>query len=218
MDNYYALMRTHYNPGKMKEAMVEDIHHTMCEELQTILTEYEVKMGNPYFTRTALVNPTLKDERKLELVCTFQKNKDALLESQTRRILTQIGEVEQGDYLYLPNNWESHLEENVPMAKYLVYSIPKTDHSFDEAIVMECQKNIKIVFCLFAWDNKTRMRINSNDTSASSNSNFECFVKKTPLTAKLGYEITRLMMWDKLLGRYIYREVVASNPLDNKGL
>lgn len=205
--------------SEMQDNMNYALEHNMVDE-------YHTKIGIPYYTRTATVNSTFPDERELKLVCVFSKNKDAILEAMTRRILFENGQLKQGDYIDLPENWESVLVGGEKKLKYIVYSQPKIDHKYSEVIVMECQHTFSLLdndgkvrtYGYYGWDNKSRMRLSINDSANVDNSNFEAFVKKDEYTARLGYEITRIMIRDDVAKRDYFYEVAQDNILDHKGL
>lgn len=183
--DYLFKLKEHYGNGvvESREEIITELQTNMQKEIEdSLISEYDLRIGMPEYRRTAKVNFTkeiivaIKDERYKEPVY------DALAIS----IYTSPNECKSGDYISMT----IRDEEDV----YLVRAEPDKRRNHDKLMLLECQYNVKILdddgvnthnFWMFFQDNKSRPSVSErSETGVTENSTFQAYVKHDAISRR----------------------------------
>lgn len=176
--DYLFKLKEHYGNGvvESREEIITELQTNMQKEIEdSLISEYDLRIGIPEYRRTAKVNFT----KEIIVAIKDERYKEPVYDSLALSIYTDPNECDSGDYIVMT----IRDTEDV----YLVRAEPDKRRNHDKLMLLQCQYNVKILdddgvtvhnYPMFFQDNKSRPQLSERaETGITENSTFQAYVR-----------------------------------------
>ncbi len=222
--DYLFKLKEHYGNGviESREEIITELQTNMQKEIEdSLISEYDLRIGMPEYRRTAKVNFT----KEIVVAIKDERFKEQIYDALALSVYTAPNECDSGDYITMTIRDTEDI--------YIVRAEPDKRRNHDKLMLLQCQYNVKILdddgvtvhnYPMFFQDNKSRPSVSErSETGVTENSTFQAYVRHDAISRRF-IDVTGTKVngqpnkIPRILIDGLAYKIIGSDPVSARGL